>query len=147
MGTVFGLDRFCELVSDFSEITVRASGGALRRLPRALPHHVANEMALRGDPIPVQCAYELRLANYVTEPRGALKKALAVVNGIAENGPPTLAAPNCILREVPDWPESDFFTRRQGITEPVMSSEDAREGARAFTERRPPIWRGISPRA
>ena len=52
------------------------------------------------------------------------------------------AATKRILRESPDWPDSEFFQRQAEIAAPVMDSQDAREGARAFAEKRPPVWRG-----
>ena len=46
------------------------------------------------------------------------------------------------MAESPDWPEAEFFARQGPIHEPVFASEDAREGATAFAERRAPEWKG-----
>jgi enoyl-CoA hydratase len=46
------------------------------------------------------------------------------------------------LQESVDWPDTEFFDRQEEIVAPVMHSEDAREGATAFAEKRPPIWKG-----
>jgi enoyl-CoA hydratase len=120
-----------------------AAGGALLRLPRALPRNVANEMALTGEPIDARRAHALGLVNQLTEPGGALKHALKLAETIAANGPLALTATKRILAESPDWPDTEFFARQRVIVEPVMASDDAREGARAFTEKRPPQWRGV----
>jgi enoyl-CoA hydratase len=119
-----------------------AAGGALLRLPRVLPHNVAVEMALTGEPIQAERAHELGMVNRLAEPGQALATALKLAEQIAAGGPLALAATKRILREAPDWPDSEFFQRQGGITAPVMSSEDAREGAQAFAEKRPPVWRG-----
>lgn len=119
-----------------------AAGGALLRLPRALPRNVAMEMALTGDPIDAERGHHLGLVNRLTEPGAALETALELAEAIAQNGPLALAASKRILTESLDWPDAEFFSRQEQITRPVMDSEDAREGATAFAEKRPPVWRG-----
>jgi enoyl-CoA hydratase len=119
-----------------------AAGGALLRLPRVLPRTVAMELALTGDPIEAERGYELGLVNRVAEPGQAVEAALELAETIAANGPLALAATKRILIESVDWPDSQFFSRQGEIVEPVMQSEDAREGATAFAERRQPVWRG-----
>src|SRR5262249_34360583 len=64
-----------------------AAGGALLRLPHALPRNIALEMALTGDPIDAERAYALGLVNRLTEPGEALKAALDLADAIAANGP------------------------------------------------------------
>ena len=119
-----------------------AAGGALLRLPRALPRNVANELALTGDPIDAERAYELGLVNRLAEPGEAVQRAQELAEAIAANGPLALAATKRIMAESPDWPDSEFFYRQGPIYEPVFASEDAREGATAFAERREPVWKG-----
>jgi enoyl-CoA hydratase len=124
------------------ERSLVAAAGALLRLPRALPRPVAMELALTGDPVDAQRAYEFGLVNRLTEPGETLQAALELAEAIAVNGPLALAASKRILVESVDWPESEFFARQGEIIEPVMSSEDAREGAIAFAEKREPVWKG-----
>jgi len=119
-----------------------AAGGGLLRLPRMLPRNVAMEMALTGDPMLAERGHELGLVNRLAEPGAALNTALELAEAIAENGPLALAASKRILNESADWPDSEFFARQAEITEPVMASEDAREGATAFAEKRPAVWKG-----
>jgi enoyl-CoA hydratase/carnithine racemase len=119
-----------------------AAGGALLRLPRTLPRNVAMELALTGDPIDAERGYELGLVNRVSEPGGALAAALELAEAIAVNGPLALAATKRVMVQSADWPDGEFFERQAEIVMPVMSSEDAREGATAFAERRAPIWKG-----
>ncbi len=119
-----------------------ASGGGLLRLPRTLPRNLAMELALTGDPIDAERGYELGLVNRLTEPGGALAGALELAEAVAANGPLALRATKRILVESGDWPEAEFFARQREIAGAVMSSEDAREGATAFAEKRPPVWKG-----
>ena len=119
-----------------------AAGGGLLRLPRALPRNVASEMALTGDPLDAERAYEFGLVNRLTEPGEALNAALKLAETIAANGPLALAATKRIMRESADWSDSEFFARQREINLPVRNSEDAREGATAFAERRAPEWKG-----
>ncbi len=100
------------------------------------------ELALTGQPITAERAFELGLVNRLTEPGEAVQAALALASLIAANGPLAVAASKRILTESVDWPESEFFARQSEIAEPVFVSEDAREGARAFAERRSPLWQG-----
>jgi enoyl-CoA hydratase len=119
-----------------------AAGGALLRLPRALPRNVALEMALTGDPISAERAHELGLVNRLTDPGAALEAAQDLADEIAGNGPLALAATKRIVAESADWPDTEFFARQRALIDPVFNSEDAREGASAFSERRDPIWKG-----
>jgi enoyl-CoA hydratase len=119
-----------------------AAAGALLRLPRSLPRNIAMELALTGDPITAERAHELGLVNRLADPGGALDAALELAGAIEVNAPLALAATKRILTESVDWSESEFWERQRAIIEPVMGSEDAREGAVAFAEKRPPVWRG-----
>ena len=119
-----------------------AAGGALMRLPRVMPFNLAMEMALTGEPVSAERLAELGVVNRVTDPGGALDAALELGATIAANGPLALRASKRILREVSDWSEQEFWTRQGEIAGPVMMSEDAREGAIAFAEKRPPVWKG-----
>jgi enoyl-CoA hydratase len=119
-----------------------AAGGALLRLPRTMPRNVAMELALTGELIVAERAHALGLVNRLTEPGDALEAALGLAGTIAANGPLALAATKRIMVESADWPDAEFFARQREINDPVRNSEDAREGATAFAERRDPVWKG-----
>jgi enoyl-CoA hydratase len=119
-----------------------AAGGGLLRLPRLLPRAVAMEMALTGDPITAERAHELGMVNRLAEPGQALGEALALAERITPNAPLGIIASKRILNESPDWPDAEFFDRQEAISGPIFDSEDAREGATAFAEKRAPVWRG-----
>jgi enoyl-CoA hydratase len=119
-----------------------AAAGALRRLPQRLPYGVAMELALTGDPIDAERAYELGLVNRLAEPGGAVDVAVELAAAIARNGPLALEATKATLQQQADWTEAEFWQRQAELAEPVMRSEDAREGATAFAEKREPVWQG-----
>ncbi len=119
-----------------------AAGGALLRLPRKVPYGIAMELALTGDPISAERGYELGLVNRIAEPGTAVDVALELAGRIAVNGPLALAATKTILERQWDWSDADFWARQGEISGPVFGSQDAREGAVAFTEKRDPVWQG-----
>src|SRR5271165_5869300 len=113
-----------------------AAGGALLRLPRRMPYHVVMELALTGDPFPADRFYELGLVNRLAEPGSALDVALELAGRIAGNGPLALIATKRILQEQFDWSSTEMWDRQGAISGPVFASEDAKEGAAAFKEKR-----------
>jgi enoyl-CoA hydratase len=119
-----------------------AAGGALIRLPKRTAYHAAMELALTGELIDGARAYELGLVNRVTEPGAALDTAVELAEAIAQNAPLALAASKRIVSQAQDWDEAEAWQRQDQISAPVLTSEDAREGATAFAEKRPPVWRG-----
>jgi enoyl-CoA hydratase/carnithine racemase len=120
---------------------VAAAGGALR-LSRRLPYHLALEMLLTGEPIPAARAAELGLVNRIAPPGEVLAAARALAALISRGAPLSLAATKRIAVESQDWPLDEQFDRQNALTNPVRESEDAREGARAFAEKRAPVWSG-----
>jgi enoyl-CoA hydratase len=119
-----------------------AVGGALIRLPLRIPYNVAMELALTGRMLEAASAHELGVVNRLAPPGEALEAALALAAEIAENGPLAVRASKQIMRRAGDWTEAEAFAAQRPIADPVFDSEDAREGARAFAEKRPPHWRG-----
>lgn len=119
-----------------------AAGGALLRLPRRIPYHVAMELALTGDPIAAERGYELGLVNRLADPGGAVDVALGLAEAVAANAPLALAASKRIVAEAPTWDPNEAWVRQGEIAGPVFVSEDAREGATAFAEKRAPVWKG-----
>jgi enoyl-CoA hydratase len=119
-----------------------AAAGALLRLPRRMPYGVAMELALTGDPITAERAHELGVVNRVTDPGGAVEAALELAATIARNGPLAVDATKAILQRQFDWSEEEFWARQGDLAGPVFGSDDAREGAIAFSEKRDPVWQG-----
>jgi enoyl-CoA hydratase len=119
-----------------------AAGGALLRLPRRMPYHVVMELALTGDTMPAERFYEFGVINRLAEPGTAVDVALELAAAIARNGPLALSASKRILQEQYDWTTTEMWEKQGAISGPVFVSEDAREGAAAFKEKRDPVWRG-----
>jgi enoyl-CoA hydratase len=119
-----------------------ASGGALLRLPNRIPYHAAMEMALTGDPVTAERAFELGLANRLAEPGSAVDVALELAEAVAVNAPLALEGSKRIIERSPDWATAEMWERQEEIAGPVLASEDAREGSTAFAEKREPVWQG-----
>lgn len=119
-----------------------AAAGALLRLPRRIPYHLAMELALTGEPIGAERAAELGIVSRLTGPAEALDGARELAALIARNGPLAIDATKRIVTQAQDWSEAEGWERQGEIAGPVFTSEDAREGATAFAEKRDPVWRG-----
>lgn len=120
-----------------------AVGGGLFRLPARIPYHVVMELALTGDLVPAQRMLELGLVTRVVQPGEALNAALELAERIAANAPLAVAATKQILRTQRAWTEAEAWSEQRKIAKPALTSQDAKEGARAFAEKRPPVWRGV----
>lgn len=118
---------------------VAAAGGVLR-LPTRVPRSVAMELVLTGEPVSAPRALELGLVNRVAPDGQVLEAALALARSIAANAPLALRAAKRIIVDSADWPADEAFARQEEFTGPVRSSDDAAEGARAFVEKRSPVW-------
>jgi len=118
-----------------------AAGGALLRLPRRMPYHVVMELALTGDPLPAERFHELGVVGALAEPGSAVEVALELAERVAKNGPLALAASKQILQEQFDWSSAEMWEKQGAISGPVFASEDAKEGASAFKEKREAVWK------
>jgi enoyl-CoA hydratase len=125
-----------------SGVGLFAAGGALLRLPRRLPYGVAMEMALTADPITAEQAHEYGLVTRLAEPGAAVDVAMELAERIARNAPLSVAASKQILRETQGRTEEEFWAFQAPVMRDVFTSEDAKEGPRAFAEKRAPNWSG-----
>jgi enoyl-CoA hydratase len=116
--------------------------GSTVRLRRQIGYAVAAEMLICGEDLPAKRAMELGLINHVVPDGQALAKAREIAERIAKNGPLAVKAIVATLRETETLPESEAFAIEQKHGMVVMSSEDAREGPKAFLEKRPPVFSG-----
>jgi len=121
--------------------SLAAAAGGLIKLPRQIPPRIAMELALTGDFIDAARAYELGFVNRVVE-GPALEGAKELAARIAENGPLALIASKKVIRESHTWSDADMWKKQGEIVNPVFVSQDAREGAAAFAEKRKPNWQG-----
>lgn len=118
-----------------------AAAGGVMMLPDQIPERIAMELALTGDFISAQRAYELGLINRVVD-GPALDGALELARRIAENGPLAVRISKQIMKESRGWPMAERYDRQTQLILPVFASADAREGAAAFAEKRKPNWTG-----
>jgi enoyl-CoA hydratase len=118
-----------------------AAAGALLRLPRRMPYHVVMELALTGDPMPAERFHEFGVVNRLAEPGSAVDVALELAASIAKNGPLAVAASKQIIERQQDWSLEEMWHEQGMIAGPVLVSEDAKEGASAFKEKRDPVWK------
>jgi len=116
---------------------VAAGGGT--RLPTRIPLQVALELGLTGETIDARRAYDLGIVNRVVPAADVMSTALAIAALINANGPLAVqATKRLMLEEV--GPDNSRHVGEQVAH--VFASEDAKEGARAFAEKRAPIWKG-----
>ncbi|TYB42423.1 crotonase/enoyl-CoA hydratase family protein [Actinomadura chibensis] len=119
-----------------------ARGGGALRLTQHLPRGRALELLLTGEPINAADAHAYGLVNRLAEPGEALRVARELARAISANAPLAVSAAKRIVTEAPGWGPDEAFRRQGEILAPVFDSADAREGALAFKEKRPPVWRG-----
>lgn len=119
-----------------------ASGGGLLRLAKRIPYPVAMEIALTGEALAVERLHDVGLVNRVAAPGEALAEARALAASIAANGPLALDASKQLVEAGCEWPLQQGWREQREIVARVEASEDAREGALAFAEKREPVWRG-----
>lgn len=118
-----------------------AAAGGLIKLPRQIPPRIAMELALTGDFVDAKRAYELGFINSVVE-GPAIEGAKALARRIVDNGPLAIAASKAIVRNSHEWTEAEMWDKQNAYTMAVFMSQDAREGAAAFAEKRKPNWQG-----
>lgn len=119
-----------------------AAAGGVFRLPRTVPQKIAMEMALTGDPISAERAYELGLVNEVTEAGTALDAALALAERICVNAPLAVRESRRVVLAAHGRDEDELWTVTNAGMAAVVASEDFREGPLAFIEKRAPVWKG-----
>jgi enoyl-CoA hydratase/carnithine racemase len=156
-GLAFGggleLMLFCDLaIADedarlgLPEVTrgLAAGAGGLVRLPQRIPRVVALEIAMTGAPISAARAYELGLVNRVAPAGTALEAARAMAATIAGNAPLAVRESRGLMLRAVHADESGdaVWDDNAAVLGRVFSSEDAKEGPRAFAEKRSPVWTG-----
>jgi len=117
-------------------------GGSTVRLRRQIPYTLAAEILLTGRNVSAQEAREIGLVGRVVPDGQALAEARKIAGEIAANGPLAVQAVLRSLRETEGMPEVEALQRELQIGLPIFATEDAREGPRAFKEKRPAVFKG-----
>jgi enoyl-CoA hydratase len=118
------------------------AGGATVRLPNQIPYSKAMELLLTGDLIGADEALALGFLNHVVPADQVLLKAIEIAEKIADNGPVAVKAIRKSIRANIGVPEVEAMKQETEIAMPIFATEDAREGPRAFMEKRKPVYKG-----
>jgi enoyl-CoA hydratase len=119
-----------------------AAAGGLLRLPSRVGYSKAMEMALTADPITAEEAFQYGMVARLTEPGGAVEAAMALAERIARNAPLSVSASKQLVRAALGVTEAEFWEIQKEPQARVFTSNDSKEGPRAFAEKRPPEWTG-----
>lgn len=117
-------------------------GGSAVRLPRQIPYTVAADLLLTGRQVSAEEALRIGLIGHVVPDGEALTKALELAELIAANGPVAVRAILRTIRETEGLPENEAFAIEAELGMAVFASADAKEGPRAFAEKRTPHFTG-----
>jgi enoyl-CoA hydratase len=116
--------------------------GSMARLARQVPWAKAMEILLVGDPISAEEAHRIGLVNYVVPAPELMPTAEKFAQKIAANGPLAVRAIKEAVIRSSGLPLAEAYEIENEVARAVMRSEDAKEGPRAFIEKRPPVYRG-----
>ncbi len=118
------------------------TGNATVWLPRQIAWVHAQELLLGARPISARRALEIGLINEIADRDALLTRAFAHADAIAANAPVAVRETRRGVRELLDLPLEAAYRRQEEIGRPLRATEDAAEGARAFLEKRAPVWKG-----
>jgi enoyl-CoA hydratase/carnithine racemase len=121
---------------------IMPGAGGTQRLPRLAPLGAALELVFTGERITAAEAHRLGIVNRVVSSPDLLPTALALAQRIARNGPVAVQAAKQAVYRGRHLPLDEALRLEQLLAEPVRQSEDAREGPRAFLEKRAPAFKG-----
>ena len=119
------------------------TGNSTVLLPRQIPWVHAADLLLTARPIDAERALRIGLVNEIVEPAELLPRALAAADAVAGNAPLAVRETRRGLRELLHLSLAEAYVRQEEIGSPLRRTQDAAEGARAFAEKRRPVWKGL----
>lgn len=119
-----------------------AAAGGLLRLPSRVGYGKAMEMAITGDPITAEEGFEFGLIARLADKGAAVDIAMELATRVAKNAPLAVAASKQLVKATQGLTEAEFWALQGTLQKGVFMSNDAKEGPRAFAEKRPPEWTG-----
>jgi len=121
---------------------ILAAGGGLFRLPRVLPPARARELVLTGERLGAEEAHRLGMVNHLVAAEQVLPTARALAERICANAPVAVRESLAVMRDAYELTEEQGWQRSAEAMDRIRASEDAKEGPRAFAEKRAPRWTG-----
>lgn len=121
---------------------IMAAAGGVHRIVRALPRNVGLELVATGDPLPAERAYQLGLVNRMVPSDKVLEEARKLAQEISVNAPLAVKESLVISRLGQEMTDKELRQMSREKSAIVFQSEDAKEGPRAFLEKRAPVWKG-----
>jgi enoyl-CoA hydratase len=125
-----------------AKVGLLPGGGSITRLPRQIPYAKALEILMIGDSFGADEALAMGLVNYVVPPQQLLIKARELAAKLAANGPLAIAKIKEGVVRSSGLPLVAALAIEDEVSAVVMASKDAREGPRAFKEKRKPVFTG-----
>lgn len=119
-----------------------AAGGGLLRLPSRVGYGKAMEMAITADPITAEEGKAFGLIARLAEKGSAVDVAMELAERVAKNAPLAVAASKQLIAATQGATEEEFWKIQAGLQGKVFTSNDSKEGPKAFAEKRPPEWTG-----
>lgn len=119
-----------------------AGAGGLFRLPQALPPRIAKEYILTGRHLEASQAFQHGMINKLVKKEELLETALQLANEIAVNSPNSIRESLAFMQYMGGKSEEELISLSNKLFEDIQLSEDAKEGTRAFVEKRKPVWNG-----
>jgi enoyl-CoA hydratase len=119
-----------------------AGAAGTYRLPRRLPRNIGLELVATGDPLDARRAHAFGLVNRLTPAGGVRAAALELAKAIAVNAPVSVQESLRVARQCQDLDEAELEALAQTCMKRAFATQDAKEGPRAFVEKRPPVWTG-----
>lgn len=117
-------------------------GGGTQRLPRLVGRNKAKELLMTGDPITAAEAERIGIVNKVVAPESLMDEAMAMARTIAERAPQAIRMAKQLVNDGIEAPLETAITMETGMTATLFDTHDAKEGIRAFFEKRSPVFSG-----